>query len=302
MKTLYDVLDVRPDVDAENLRTAYRKAAKASHPDHHGGDPGAALRFRRIAKAYDILRDPQRRTAYDQLLEAQRNPPKSKRGASGLMHHLVSEAIVIVSVSIVLASGYALFAAISEKPAGEVAGTTGRAPAQRAADDKLPDGLERVAAPQMPIAIPVVAGAVGSETNDSGAPEATTVESAPHPAGLGAAGSDVAGLDQDKAQSGDAQFSSPEKPNGTAKSPSSYFAISDDQLDSGTSEPANANTGYVKLPEIKAYGRPPPAAKRHAASRPPAQQAALENRNASAACAGSHPCSGETPVLFGVGF
>jgi hypothetical protein len=78
--------------------------------------------------------------------------------------------------------------------------------------------------------------------------------------------------------------------------------MSDDQLDSGTSEPGNANTAYVKLPEIKVYGRPPAAAKRQAASRPPAQQVALENRNASSACAGPHPCSGEAPVLFGVGF
>jgi curved DNA-binding protein CbpA len=304
MRTLYDVLDVRPDVDAENLRTAYRKAAKASHPDHHGGDPGAAARFRRIVKAYDILRDPERRTAYDALLEARRNPPpsKSKRGASSLMRHLVSEAIVIVGVAIVLASGYALFAVVSQTPAGEAAGIATREPARSAADGKLRDGRVRVAVPQMPLAIPVVAHAVTSDANDGDAPEAAKAEPAPHPDGLGAAGSDVAGLDQDKAPSADAQFSSPEKPDSAPRSPLSYFAMSDDQLDSGTSEPANANTGHVKLPEIKVYGRPPPATKRQAAGRPPAQQAALENRNTSAPCAGSHPCSGEVPILFGVGF
>src|SRR5947209_18097017 len=134
MKTFYDVLDVRPDVDAENLRTAYRKAAKASHPDHHGGDPDAAARFRRIAKAYDVLRDPERRTAYDRLLETWRNPPKSRRFASGLMRHLVSEAIVIAGIATVMAGGYALLAANSRTPAGEVAGITAREPAQWAAD------------------------------------------------------------------------------------------------------------------------------------------------------------------------
>jgi curved DNA-binding protein CbpA len=304
MKTLYDVLDVRPDVDAENLRTAYRKAAKANHPDHHGGDPKAAARFRLIVRAYDVLRDPERRTAYDGLLEARRNPPRSqsKRGASGLMRHLVSEAIVIAGVAIALAGGYALFAAISQTPVGEGPAIAAHEPARSAADGKLHNGLERAAVPQMPIAIPVVAVAAAPDAKDGDALPPTKAEPFPHLDGFRAAGSDVAGPDVDEAQSADAQFSSPEKPNGAPKSPSSHFALSDDQLYSGTSEPANANTGDVKLPDIKVYGRPSPAAKRQAASRPPAQQAALENRNTSTACAGSHPCSGEVPILFGVGF
>jgi DnaJ domain len=48
MKNFYDLLGARPDDDAETLRKAYRKAAKASHPDHHGGDQDAAAQFRQI--------------------------------------------------------------------------------------------------------------------------------------------------------------------------------------------------------------------------------------------------------------
>ena len=59
MKTLYDLLGARPDDDAEELRSAFRKAAKANHPDLHVGDLDAPSRFRQIVQAYDILRDAQ---------------------------------------------------------------------------------------------------------------------------------------------------------------------------------------------------------------------------------------------------
>ena len=51
MKTLYDLLGARADDDAEGLRNAFRKAAKANHPDLHAGDPDAPIRFRQIVEA-----------------------------------------------------------------------------------------------------------------------------------------------------------------------------------------------------------------------------------------------------------
>ena len=69
MQTLYDMLDVRPDDDAEGLRQAFRKAVKASHPDIHTDDPDAPRRFRHFVQAYNILRDPELRADYDRLLE-----------------------------------------------------------------------------------------------------------------------------------------------------------------------------------------------------------------------------------------
>ena len=50
MKTLYDLLNALPDDDAESLRAAFRKAAKANHPDNNPGEPDAPLRFRRIVR------------------------------------------------------------------------------------------------------------------------------------------------------------------------------------------------------------------------------------------------------------
>ena len=62
---LYAVLDVRPNASPDEIRSAYRRAARASHPDLHPGDASAAARFNRVQVAYEILGDPDRRAAYD---------------------------------------------------------------------------------------------------------------------------------------------------------------------------------------------------------------------------------------------
>jgi tetratricopeptide (TPR) repeat protein len=69
MKTLYDLLGALPNDDAEALRTAFRNAVKGSHPDIRPGDPDAALKFRQIVRANEILRDPDQRAAYDHLMD-----------------------------------------------------------------------------------------------------------------------------------------------------------------------------------------------------------------------------------------
>src|ERR1043166_4772117 len=70
MTTLYDLLGALPNDDAEDLRAAFRKAAKANHPDNNPGDPDAAQRFRQVVRANAILRDKRQRAHYDRLLEA----------------------------------------------------------------------------------------------------------------------------------------------------------------------------------------------------------------------------------------
>ena len=82
MKTLYDLLGALPDDDAESLRAAFRKAAKANHPDSNPGDPDAPERFRRIVRANAILSDERQRATYDQLLEIalRQQGLKPKRG------------------------------------------------------------------------------------------------------------------------------------------------------------------------------------------------------------------------------
>lgn len=63
----YDVLGVSRDADDKTLKSAYRKLAMANHPDRNPDDEAAADRFREATEAYDVLRDDQKRAAYDQM-------------------------------------------------------------------------------------------------------------------------------------------------------------------------------------------------------------------------------------------
>lgn len=62
MASYYDVLGVTSTATAEELRRAYRRAVKEAHPD----TGGSAEAFTRVQAAWDALRDPARRAAYDQ--------------------------------------------------------------------------------------------------------------------------------------------------------------------------------------------------------------------------------------------
>lgn len=72
MKTLYDLLGVRPNANDVTIRAAFRKAVKAYHPDANAGDRTAEQRFMEITAAHAILRDPERRANYDRALERRR--------------------------------------------------------------------------------------------------------------------------------------------------------------------------------------------------------------------------------------
>jgi curved DNA-binding protein CbpA len=62
----YVVLGVRRQASSEEIARAYRRAARATHPD--GGASGAGSeRFRAVNDAYHVLRDPGRRAGYDRL-------------------------------------------------------------------------------------------------------------------------------------------------------------------------------------------------------------------------------------------
>ncbi|MGI9415356.1 MAG: molecular chaperone DnaJ [Hyphomicrobiales bacterium] len=63
----YEVLGVGRDVDEKELKSAYRKMAKQFHPDANPGDEEAESKFKEVSEAYEALKDPQRRAAYDQF-------------------------------------------------------------------------------------------------------------------------------------------------------------------------------------------------------------------------------------------
>jgi curved DNA-binding protein CbpA len=119
MKTLYDLLEALPDDDAEGLRAAFRKAAKANHPDFNPGNPEASERFRRIVRANAILSDGQQRAAYDRLLEIakRQQSPQPKRGfSSSVIRRLAADAITSAVVSVVLIGGYFAYRSADRLP------------------------------------------------------------------------------------------------------------------------------------------------------------------------------------------
>ena len=64
-KDYYDTLGVEPGAGEAEIKTAYRRLARKFHPDV-SKEEGAEEKFKAVNEAYEALRDPEKRTAYDQ--------------------------------------------------------------------------------------------------------------------------------------------------------------------------------------------------------------------------------------------
>jgi len=184
MKTLYELLGALPDDDAESLKAAYRRAAKANHPDNNPGDPDAPERFRRIIRANAILSDERQRAIYDRMLEIALQQQDSERGISSRpIRKIAPDAIAIAILSMAFIGGFLLLgdmfgaSLFSEK----VSDVSRHEPAQTAAatptepsdtvDQSGPREKPRdVAAPEKP----VDPEAFKEATPDAAAPAETT--------------------------------------------------------------------------------------------------------------------------------
>ena len=69
-ESLYEVLGVAKDASADAIRTKYRKLARKHHPDVNPGNAKAEAAFKRVAAAYEVLGDADKRKAYDEFGEA----------------------------------------------------------------------------------------------------------------------------------------------------------------------------------------------------------------------------------------
>ena len=71
----YEVLEVPADASSQDITRAYRRRARAWHPDAHPLGAGAAAQFQAVSDAYELLSDPGRRAAYDE----RQHPPAAER-------------------------------------------------------------------------------------------------------------------------------------------------------------------------------------------------------------------------------
>jgi molecular chaperone DnaJ len=91
MADFYATLGVERTASDEEIKKAYRKLAMTYHPDRNNGSKEAEERFKEITEAYDVLRDPQKRAAFDRYGEA-----GLRGGGGGGFHHVdLSEALGI---------------------------------------------------------------------------------------------------------------------------------------------------------------------------------------------------------------
>lgn len=67
VEDLYALMGVARDADAETIKSTFRRLARELHPDH--GETGDQERFVRVNRAYTVLRDPELRKRYDEMLK-----------------------------------------------------------------------------------------------------------------------------------------------------------------------------------------------------------------------------------------
>ncbi len=83
MSDYYSILGISKTASADEIKKAFRKKAMENHPDKHKGDTSAEKKFKKINEAYDILKNPQKRSQYDQFGKAGADGSQANGGGGG---------------------------------------------------------------------------------------------------------------------------------------------------------------------------------------------------------------------------
>jgi hypothetical protein len=104
MLNAYDVLGLAAGADRDEVRAAYVDLAKQLHPDRNAGSEQAKQRFQEVNQAYELLKDPRRRAAYDRLLGlAHTQLRRRRRYAAGVMAASFALTTIVTSVLLFVA-------------------------------------------------------------------------------------------------------------------------------------------------------------------------------------------------------
>src|ERR1035441_10536459 len=79
----YETLGCPKEATIDALKSSYRKLAMKFHPDRNPGDATAEVNFKEINEAYDVLKDDQKRAAYDRFGHAAFEAGVGRAGAGG---------------------------------------------------------------------------------------------------------------------------------------------------------------------------------------------------------------------------
>ena len=88
MADYYELLGVSKDASTDDIKKAYRKLALKYHPDRNQGSKETEDRFKQVTEAYEVLRDPEKRSTYNQYGEQGLN-----RGPGGRVDSAVSTSL-----------------------------------------------------------------------------------------------------------------------------------------------------------------------------------------------------------------
>ncbi len=108
MVNLYELLGADQRSDTAGLKAAYRKAAKAAHPDVCPDDEDASWRFRQIVRAHEILSDDELRAAYDHVVAYEQRIAVTRKRTmlDDILGRIIVNSVAVLVLAIALFGAY----------------------------------------------------------------------------------------------------------------------------------------------------------------------------------------------------